>query len=129
MRMPIAPGLEAAIEHIVGPADTAAALHSGDVAVLGTPKVVALCEQAAVLAIAGELSEGETSVGTTMDIAHVAPTPLGRHVDVHARLESIEGRTLHFAFVATDETGPIARGTHTRVVVERERFLRGAQER
>lgn len=127
--MAMHPGLEASVRLVVGDGDTAAALGSGDVAVLGTPRIVGLCEQAAVEAIAGSLEPGQTSVGTRIDLAHVAPTTVGRRVVARARLDSVDGRTLGFSFEVSDDTGPVASGTHTRVLVDRDRFLRDASER
>lgn len=127
--MAIEPGLEASVEHTVVHADTAVALGSGDVEVLATPKLVALCEQAAVRAVAEALDTGQTSVGTRMDLAHTAPTPGGRRVVARAHLDRVDGRTLEFSVEAADDAGSIAHGTHTRVLVDRERFLKGAEER
>jgi predicted thioesterase len=127
--MPIEPGLHADVEHTVTDADTAVALGSGDVAVLATPAVVALCERAAVKAIAGALDAEQTSVGTNITLDHVAPTMPGRTVKARARLDSIDGRTLLFAVEASDDAGVIASGTHTRVVVDRQRFASGADQR
>jgi predicted thioesterase len=129
MPVPIEPGLEAVAEHLVTDADTASAFGSGDVAVYATPALVALCESAAVAAVAGELGAEETTVGTNVTLDHLAPTAPGRRVTAHARLDRVEGRSLHFTIDAVDPSGPIARGTHTRVVVDRDRFLRGASER
>lgn len=129
MAMAIAPGLEAVAEHVVTDADTAAALGSGDVAVYATPAVVALCERAAVATLSGHLDAMQTSVGTNISIDHLAPTAIGRRVEAHARLERVDGRTLHFVVDASDDAGEIARGTHVRVVVDRERFIAGANDR
>lgn len=127
--MTIQPGLQATAELTVSDADTASALGSGDVDVLGTPRVVALCEEAAVRAVASALDAHQTTVGTRIDLAHVVPTVIGRRAEAHARLERVDGRTLEFVVVASDESGEIARGTHTRVIVDRDRFLRGAADR
>ncbi len=127
--MPIEPGLHAEVEHTVTDADTAVALGSGDVAVLGTPAVVALCERAAVAALDGALNPGQTSVGTNVTIDHLAPTIPGLTVTVRAHLETVDGRTLTFAVDASDASGPIAGGTHTRIVVDLQRFLSSAQQR
>lgn len=117
------------MDHQVTDADTAVALGSGDVDVLGTPKVCALCEQAAVAAVAGELETGETTVGTRLDVEHLAPTPVGGRVTARAELVSVDGRTLAFTVEVADGAGEVARGTHTRMVVDRERFARGASAR
>src|SRR5688572_15213684 len=109
---------------MVTDADTARALGSGDVDVLGTPKVVALCEQAAVAAVGPD----GTTVGVRIDIEHLSPTPVGHRVVAQARLQTKEGRTLTFDIEAWDAAGVIARGTHVRVVVDRERFIQSANE-
>src|SRR5439155_15425584 len=123
------PGLEAAVEERVTDELSAVALGSGDVAVLGTPAVLALAERAACAAIAGRLGEGETSVGTWVELSHLAPTSVGGSVIARARLVDVEGPKLTFEFSVADGTGEIARGTHRRSVVERERFVRSAEKR
>jgi predicted thioesterase len=129
MPVPIEPGLEATADHVVTTDDTASSLGSGDVDVYATPAVVALCESAAVAAVAQALDPKDTTVGTNITLDHLAPTQPGMHVTAHARLERVDERTLHFTVDASDPAGPIARGTHTRVMVDRERFLRGATDR
>ena len=108
---------------------TAAALGSGNVPVLGTPAVVALVERAACAAVQGRLEPGLTSVGSSVDLIHLAPTPVGTQVTAMARLLNVEGRTLTFEIEVRDRGGAVARGTHRRVVVDRERFLSGAANR
>src|SRR4051812_4552693 len=73
-------GVRAELHHVVTDADTAASLRSGDVAVLGTPKVVALCEEVAIQAIAGSLPPGHTTVGMRVQIEHLQPTAVGIEV-------------------------------------------------
>jgi fluoroacetyl-CoA thioesterase len=123
------PGLEGAVERTVEEADTARALGSGEVDVLGTPAVVAMCEAAAVAAVARELPESQTTVGGRIDIEHQAPTLTGRLVRARARLEQVDGRRLAFSVEAEDDAGTIARGTHLRFVVDRDEFLRAAAQR
>jgi predicted thioesterase len=106
---------------------TAVALGSGEVPVLGTPAVLALAERAACAAIEGRLGEGETSVGTWVELSHLAPTPVGASVTARARLVEVEGRKLAFEFSLTDGSGEVARGRHRRVVVQRDRFLESAK--
>lgn len=127
--MRIEPGAEATVEHVVNRTDLADSLGSGDVQVLGTPRVAAWCEEAAVRAIAAAIGADRTSVGTHLDLHHVAPTTRGHRVEARARVESVSGRTVTFDLEARDPAGVIAHGTHTRAVVERERFLRGAHDR
>jgi fluoroacetyl-CoA thioesterase len=120
----VEPGLTAAVEHTVAEADTASALGSGDVPVLGTPRLLALAEAATVAALAGALEGGRTSVGTRVEFEHLAATPVGGRVRVRAELVEVDGRTLRFAVEAMDGHGVlVARGTVWRAVVDRERFL------
>ncbi len=123
------PGLQATVEETVNEDMTAERLGSGDVAVLGTPAVLALAEAASVAAVARDLGEGQTTVGSAVELEHVAPTPVGASVVATAGLVEVDGRTLRFTFELTDPAGPIARGTHTRVIVERGRFLEIARRR
>lgn len=125
--MTLSTGLAASVTLLVQEADTALALGSGDVPVLGTPRVVALAEQASVEAIAGELPAGTTTVGYEVQLAHLAPTAVGGKVTADVTLESIEGRRLTFRVSVTDPRGLVAAGRITRVLVERARFLDRAQ--
>jgi predicted thioesterase len=120
-------GATAVVELSVTASDTARALGSGDVEVLATPRLVALAEQATVRAVAPELAPGQTSVGTRVELDHVAATPVGRTVRAEARLVEVDGRRLAFDVSAHDGTALIARGRVERVVVDRQRFLDRAQ--
>jgi fluoroacetyl-CoA thioesterase len=119
----IEPGRRGEVTLVVGAADTAVALGSGDVEVLGTPKVVALVEQAAVEALRGALPEGSTSVGMRVQLDHLRPTAVGVKVVADAVLERIEGRRLVFTVSVSDPAGLVAAGRVTRVLVEVQRFL------
>lgn len=121
--MAIEPGLAAEVRVAVTETDTAIALGSGAVAVLGTPRIVALVEEAAIRAIDAYLDPGTTSVGTRVQLDHLHPTAVGRKVRAEARLERVEGRRLTFAVAVHDDRGLVAAGKITRVVVETERFL------
>jgi predicted thioesterase len=121
--MPLSPGLAGTAKLTVGPADTAIALHSGDVHVLGTPRVVALAEEATVAALDGLLDPGQTSVGMRVQLDHLSPSSIGSHVVAEAVLEQVEGRRLTFKVSVDDERGLIAAGKVTRVIVEVERFM------
>ncbi len=123
MRATLKVGLTATVSAVVGDSDTASALGSGDVPVLATPRVVALCEAATVAAIAGHIDSGETSVGTTVELEHRRATPVGQAIVAGARLTGIDGRRLRFEVDAADGRGPVASGIVERVVVDRERFL------
>jgi len=118
-------GLRAVVESTVTGADTASALGSGDVPVLGTPRLLALAEAATVAALAGRLADGQTSVGARVELEHLAATPVGGTLRVSAELVAVDGKVLRFDVHATDGGGAaIGRGTVSRVVVDRERFLR-----
>ena len=123
------PGLQATVEETVTEAMTAERLGSGDVPVLGTPALLAMIEAAAVAAVADHLDDGDTTVGSAVELDHVAPTPVGVRVVATAALREVEGRRLRFAFEVTDPAGPVARGSHVRVIVDRRRFLASARSR
>lgn len=125
----IEPGLEASVDEIVTAAMTAEALGSGDVPVLATPAVLALAERAACRALEGRLVPGTTSVGAGVELSHLAPTPAGARVRATARLVRVNGRELTFELEVDDPAGPVARGTHRRVIVDRDRFLSSAEHR
>ena len=108
--MPVHLGLTAKISLIVSNDDTAVAAHSGDVDVLSTPRIVALCEEAAVAAIAGQLAAGETSVGMRVQLDHLAPSAVGSTVTASAKLEKVEGRRLKFGIERRQDQGDRSRG-------------------
>ncbi len=124
--MPLQTGLSAAVEIVVSDDDTAIAIGSGTVPVLATPRLVALCEQAAVAAVEGELEDGSTSVGMRVQVDHLMPTAVGAPVTAEATLEKISGRRLTFTVSASDHRGLIAAGRVTRVVVDYDRFMEKA---
>jgi fluoroacetyl-CoA thioesterase len=125
----IEPGLEQSAQETVTEEMTAAVIGSGDVPVLGTPAILSLVERLAVASLAERLDPGATSVGTRVELEHVAPTPVGALLSARCRLEAVDGRTLRFAFEVTDPAGPVARGTHRRVVVQRDEFVARASTR
>jgi predicted thioesterase len=116
-------GLTAKIDLTVTSGDTAEAARSGDVPVLATPRIIALVEEAAVAAVAGQLATGETTVSMRVQLDHLAPSAVGSMVTASAKLEKIEGRRLKFSVSVSDARGLVAAGKVTRVVVERERFM------
>jgi fluoroacetyl-CoA thioesterase len=124
--VPVEPGLSGEVELTVTDADTALAMHSGEVSVLSTPRVVALVEEASMLAVAGRLADGETTVGHTVQLDHVAPTRVGRRVRAEATLMKVEGRRLTFNVSVNDSRGLVAVGKITRVLVNTDRFMEKA---
>ncbi len=121
--MDIKVGMTAQVETIVEKEDTAQLVGSGDLLVYATPCMVALMEGAACEAIAEGLGEGETSVGTELNIQHVSATPVGLEVYAKAEVTAVEGKVITFQVEAFDEAGAIGKGTHKRVVVNSQRFL------
>lgn len=119
-------GMTGSAETLVERADTAQEVGSGSLLVYATPCMVALMEGAACNALKGKLAEGETSVGTRMDVQHLAATPVGMEVRAESRLTAVDGRRLTFEITAFDEAGEIGKATHERVVVKTERFLEKA---
>jgi predicted thioesterase len=119
----VAVGLKGEARLVVGEADTASALGSGDVNVLGTPRMVALFEQATIDALRGMLEEGQSSVGMRVQIDHLQPTPVGAEVVVEAMLDKVEGRRITFAVTASDSGGLVAAGKVTRVLVDVQKFM------
>ena len=97
--------------------------------VFATARMIALMELAASRALHGLLGEGEVSVGTSLDIAHSAPTPLGATVTAEAFVTGREATLYVFEVVASDGAGEVGRGTHRRAVVESARIVRTAGKR
>ena len=125
--MPLDPGLTGKAVLVVGPSDTARAMGTGDVEVLATPRLVALCEEACCHALAGSISAPQTGVGGRVQLDHLAPVRVGSTVAADATLERVEGRRLVFAVSASDSNGLVAAGRMTRVVVDTETFLAKAR--
>lgn len=119
--------LKAGLSHtstvVVDDKNCAAAMGSGDMSVFATPAMVALMENAALNAVAGELPDGSTTVGAEINTTHIKPSVMGATVSATATLTAIEERKLTFAVEACDNNGKIGCGTHTRYIVDRERFL------
>lgn len=96
---------------------------SGDLEVLATPVMMALMENAAMLAVKEALDEGMTTVGGHISSSHLKPTALGKTITATAVLTGIEGHKLTFKVVAEDETGTIGEGEHLRFIVDRKKFM------
>lgn len=126
-------GLNASVRAVVGDSDTATTLGSGDVPVLGTPRLLALAEAATVAAVASQLGPGEITVGTSVTLEHRRASPVGSGLIVEAELTEVDGRRLVFSFIAIREEAPgqpgdsdehvLGAGTIERVVIARDRFL------
>jgi predicted thioesterase len=118
----LAPGLRGHAELLVGEQHTAPRIGSGKVHVLATPVMINLIEAAALDAIERLLPAGFQSLGTHLDVRHVAATPVGMRVVASAQVTSVEGRLVTFRVEARDEKELIGDGTHQRVVVNVAKF-------
>ena len=124
--MEITVGMKGEVSTLVEREDTAREVGSGSLLVYATPCMVALMEGAACEAIAEALSENQTTVGTALNIEHVSATPVGLDVRAEAIVTAVEGKVITFAVTAYDEAGEIGKGTHTRVIVNAQKFLEKA---
>lgn len=113
-------------EEYVHDGNTAKAVGSGSLAVYATPAMTALMEKAACACLEGKLEDGQTSVGTLLNIRHLSATPTGLKVWCEAELTAIEAPKLTFAVTAFDEVGKIGEGVHERFIVKSERFTEKA---
>jgi predicted thioesterase len=116
------PGLEGHAEIVVGEEHTAPRIGSGRVRVLATPVMINLMEAASLDAVENLIPAGHQSLGTRLDVRHIAATPVGMRVRATAKLLAVNGRTLEFRVEAHDEKDLIGDGVHTRLVVNVERF-------
>ncbi len=122
-------GLKGRAELVVGEEHTAPKVGSGRVHVLATPVMINLIEAAALAAVEHLLPPGQQSLGTQLDVSHVAATPVGMRVSAEAELVKIEGRLLTFRVAAADAVERIGEGTHQRVVVTLSRFDQRVQKK
>lgn len=116
-------------EVVVGEEHTAPEIGSGKVHVLATPVMVNLMEAAALAAVEHHLPPGHQSLGTRLDIRHIAATPVGMRVVATAEVVRVDGRLITFRVEARDERELIGDGLHDRVVVNVERFDRRVQDK
>ena len=121
------PGIKGSASVAVTAANTAAAMGSGELNVIATPALAALVEKACWQSVAPELDPGCGTVGTKLELAHNAPTPVGMMVRCESELTAVDGRKLTFAVTAYDEAGPIGKGTHERFIIQNDKFLAKAQ--
>ena len=116
------PGLVGESTAVVTDALTAASYGSGLVSAFATPAMIALMENASVSAIQPYLSAGQTSVGTEINVKHLAATPVGMHVCARAELTAVEGRRFSSRVHAWDDKEKIGEGTHVRAIIDDARF-------
>ena len=121
--MEITVGMKGEVATLVEREDTAAEVGSGSLLVYATPCMVALMEGAACEAIAEALADDQSSVGIALNIEHLSATPVGLEVRAEAEVTAVEGRIVHFALSAYDETGKIGEGTHKRCIINSQKFL------
>lgn len=119
-------GMSGSLERTVRDEDTASTIGSGSLAVLATPVMIAAAEQACVDLVQPFLDEGMSTVGTHLDIRHLAPTPVGMSFRVSCELTGINGRMLTFTVVINDGKERIGEGRHERAIINEERFLNKA---
>jgi predicted thioesterase len=118
-------GQSATLQFEVTDADTALAMGSGDLPVLATPRLLAWCEAATCAAVAEDLEEAQTTVGTRVSLEHVGASPVGQRLEVQASVSYVDGRLVRFTVAASHlgDQKVVGTGEVTRVVVEREGFL------
>ena len=125
----IRPGLAGSVELVVGEEHTAPSIGSGKVRVLATPVMINLIEAAALDAIERLLPPGYQSLGTHLDVHHVAATPVGMKVRATAVVVSVQDRKVSFKVEAKDQVDVIGHGTHERVVVNVAKFDQRVQKK
>ena len=116
-------GLKGRADSLVTDQNTATAACSGALPVYGTPFMIALMEQAAFSSLNPYLAEGESTVGTKLEISHLAATPIGMKVWAECTVTEVDRKRIVFAVSAHDEQGIIGEGTHERFIVNSENFL------
>ena len=121
--MEITIGMKGEVGTTVEREDTAKEVGSGSLLVYATPCMVALMEGAACEAIEEALAEGQTTVGTALNIEHISATPVGLDVRAEATVTAVEGKVITFEIKAFDEAGEIGHGTHKRVIINSQKFL------
>ena len=117
------------IEKEVTGLDTAKVFGSGELEVLATPKMIALMEEASYKCVADGLDTGSSTVGTYLDVKHLAATPVGMKVRVESTLDAVDGRKLTFTVKAYDEAGLIGEGKHERFIVNSDKFVSKAYQK
>jgi len=119
----ISVGLRGSARQKVNETNTALAYGSGGINVFATPAMIGLMEKAALSSVEPLLPEGYTTVGTKVDVQHLAATPLGGVVEARSELREVDGRRLVFTVEARDEQELVGKGTHERFIIPTEKFL------
>ena len=116
-------GLTHTSQLTVTKAVTATSMGSGDLPVLATPAMMALMENAAMLAVAPHLPEGSTTVGGHISASHIKPTPVGETVTATATVTKVDGKKIEFEVKAHWGDVLLGEGTHLRFIVDRKKFM------
>lgn len=114
---------------VVTEKDTASAWGSGTLPVLATPKMILLIEETASAAVAGELPEGDTTVGTLVDVKHVSASPVGSEVVCKVEVIEVDRARIRFSVSVTDKFGDVGTGFHERFVVHSDKFMSRANSK
>ena len=122
-------GKTATATTIVTDKNTAKAVGSGNLDVFATPMMIALMEQAACECLADSLESGQSSVGTQINVAHTAASPVNAKITAIATIENVDGRKISFTVTAHDATNEIGSGTHERFIIDAERFMKKLEQR
>ena len=122
-------GIRGEAKEVVSESNSAQAMKSGELKVHATPSMIALMEQAAYTSVAGELEEGQGTVGTLMNVSHISATPVGMEVTAKSELVKVDGRKLVFHVEAYDERGKIGEGEHERFIIDNEKFQNKADNK
>lgn len=122
-------GITGNLECTVTEEKTARAMGSGELAVYATPAMIALMEETAYKSVSAELDEGAGSVGTLMNVKHVAASPVGMKITCRTELLEVDGRRLVFRVEAFDEKGLVGEGTHERFIIQNEKFQQKADSK
>jgi fluoroacetyl-CoA thioesterase len=122
-------GMKAEVSHVVGENDTAAKFGSGGVRVFATPLMIGLMENAALSSVDPHLPEGFATVGLSVNVSHMAATPVGMKVTAKAELAEIEGKKLTFKVEAFDEVEKIGEGLHHRYIINLDKFIQKADSK
>lgn len=123
MEFQISVGMKMEMEKVVGHSDTAMHFGSGTVSVLATPILIGWMENCALQVVASNLPKGYDTVGTAVNVKHMAATPVGMSVRIIAEVTEIDGKMITFSVKAYDEIDKIGAGTHQRAIVEVKKFL------
>jgi len=123
MENSLKPGIKGELHIVVAEKDTAARYGSGLIEVFATPAMIGLMEATAQQSVMPYLPAGSITLGTEVNVRHLKATPIGKKVVCYSDLRVVDGRRLEFNVQAFDEDGEIGCGTHTRFIVDKEKFM------